>query len=230
MPVSIKVSKDLQRLLSNSNDGLAAKVRQRYMIKGAIKLKQAIVQDMIKGVSPVNGVGKWQKYSDSYKDVIRNKAAFRIIKGRVVRFGTGNEFGLSNKQFSSLRPNAAARKARTSAKKSGAALIKDLNADFMRRSSPTKQVSPVNLRHSGELHKSLKVFQAGGFLSTFRLVVEFRNKLADIHNRLGAGKSKVIRRLLPTRGGETFNRRISQNILSELQSAVNFVVKQFNGQ
>ena len=39
-------------------------------------------------------------------------------------------------------------------------------------------------------------------------MVGFSNFLADIHNRLGASKKKVIRRMLPTNKGETFNLNI----------------------
>jgi hypothetical protein len=86
------------------------------------------------------------------------------------------------------------------------------------------------MRLSGGLIKSLKAFTKGGFLANFRLVVEFRNKLADIHDRIGAGKSRVIRRLLPTRQNEKLNKRINDTVFRELEKAADFVAKTFNRQ
>ena len=70
-----------------------------------------------------------------------------------------------------------------------------------------KKRRPVNLKLTGELLRSLFVRVTKRGLS-----ISFDNKLADIHNRLGAGKSKVIRRMLPTNSGEQFNRRITKRL------------------
>lgn len=100
--------------------------------------------------------------------------------------------------------------------------------EFFRKSSPTKLISPVNLRHSGGLHKSLYTRTFGGVKQRFRLIIGFASFLADIHNNRGAGKSKVVRRMLPTERGEKFNRRITSSIVDELNKAVKTIVKQFN--
>ena len=67
-----------------------------------------------------------------------------------------------------------------------------------------KRIRPVNLKLTGELLKSLivKVTNKG-------IKISFDNKLANIHNKEGAGKSKTVRRLLPTEDGEEFNRSIT---------------------
>ena len=83
-----------------------------------------------------------------------------------------------------------------------------------------KSVRPVNLKLSGELHKSFFVS-----FKNNRIVIGFKNKLADIHNRLGAGKSKVVRRMLPTRPKEEFNRRISKGIRDELKDIISKVLR-----
>jgi len=88
-----------------------------------------------------------------------------------------------------------------------------------------KGISPVNLILSGKLHKDLKAFTIGGLTTSFRLVLKWKNKLADIHNRQGAGKSKTIRRLLPTESGESFNNTITNVMLNEVKKAVKRVVK-----
>jgi len=243
MPFKITMPKKFQKLLDpNSKEGLVAQTRKQFSKRGTVKVKQAIVQDMIRGISPVKGKGKWKRYSKSYKDVIQNKAAYRKVGGKIVRFSADNAHGFSNKQFSSLRPDGDARKARRvrpdgDARKARRVAqgnlkqkVKDMNSAFHAGANPKKQISPVNLRYSGKLHRSLKVFTSGGFLRNFRMITEFRNKLADIHNRLGAGKSKAIRRLLPTRKGERFNVKIEGVIFTELKKAADFVAKQFSGQ
>jgi len=189
MPAKITLSKDLKKLLDNKGpNGLVAQVRKEFNNRGPTKIKQAIIQDMIIGISPVKGKGKWTKYSDNYKDVIQGKAKFR---------GKGK----------------------------GALRTEEPDEDYLRKSSPTKRISPVNLRHTGGLHKSL-FSKISGVL----LIIGFDNFLADIHNRQGAGKPKAVRRLLPTEKGENFNRRIKSVIIKEVLKAVDTIAKKFSGQ
>jgi hypothetical protein len=91
-----------------------------------------------------------------------------------------------------------------------------------------KQVSPVNLKLSGVLHESLKVFGVGLLSKTYVLRVQFNDFLADIHNRRGASKKKVIRRLLPTESNEEFNYGLTQVLLRSLRESVGRVVKKFS--
>ena len=67
-----------------------------------------------------------------------------------------------------------------------------------------KRKRPVNLRLSGELMKSIY----SEVISRNKIRIGFNNFLADIHNRQGAGKSRVVRRMLPTNQGETFTDNI----------------------
>lgn len=79
-----------------------------------------------------------------------------------------------------------------------------------------KATSPVNLKLSNEMLKSLKARQnAKG-----EVLIAFKSKTAKFHDKLGAGKSKVIRRLLPRRGDKGFNPRIMKKILKTAQRAV----------
>lgn len=173
MTFKITLPPKTQRLLkSTRNKGLIKDVQNEFSKKGPVKIKQAIVQDLIKGISPVQGGGKYKKYSPTYKKEIRK--------------------GSSN---------------------------------TMRSARPTKSISPVNLRLTGTLHRSLK-----SFFKRNALIIQFKDFLADIHNRRGAGKSKVIRRLLPTEKGETFNRRINTVMIDQIKKAVDKVAKQFSGQ
>lgn len=212
MPIKINTPNNVKRLLTKTERGLIPKVRKEFAkTYNLARIKRTILQDMIKGVSPVKGGGKWKRYSKSYKEVIRGKAAYRRLKnGRVIRISAD-----------SVEPRF---------KKGKQNLVNDLNTDFRRSMKPTKRISPVNLRLSGQLHKSMFVTTVGGFLKTFRLRIGFKNKLADIHNRQGAGKSKVIRRLLPTQFNEKFNRRITSFIFDSLKKATEKVAKEFTRQ
>ncbi len=229
MTFKITTSRKFKKLLKdNDKDGLIPKVRKEFKKKGPLKVKHAIVQDMIRGISPVKGGGKWAKYSVSYKDIIKNRAAYRVIKGKVVRFSKFDD--ITSKEAKSLRASKEALSQIRGKQKDAKQLIKELNADYHKAASPSKRISPVNLRHTGKLHRSLKVFMKGGVLRRASLVIQFKHFLADIHNRRGAGKSKKIRRLLPTKKGETFNNRINTVMLDELKKAVDKIAKQFSGQ
>jgi len=118
-------------------------------------LKTEVRDSLLRGVSPVKGFGRFQKYSPLYLNQIKT-LYFRIGK----------------------RP------------------------------------SPVNLKLTGKLLESLftRVKRNG-------VVIGFDNFLADIHNREGAGKSKVVRRMLPTGSGESFSVSIT-NRLRESVAAV----------
>jgi hypothetical protein len=54
--------------------------------------------------------------------------------------------------------------------------------------------------------------------------VWFSDKKAKYHNDEGAGKSKVIRRMLP-KDGEDFSRNIQNKIVETLAKAIKSVIK-----
>lgn len=83
-----------------------------------------------------------------------------------------------------------------------------------------KRISPVNLKLSGQLHNSLSTIIKG-----FSLIIDFKDKLAKIHNKLGAGASKAIRRMLPTEKGEDFNDEIDRGLTKALANAVRKAIK-----
>jgi len=68
--------------------------------------------------------------------------------------------------------------------------------------------SPVNMLRTGKMLESLQIKQIRGKNG---LLIAFRNRLSVIHDKLGAGKSKVIRRLIP-RTGEEFKSSITKLI------------------
>lgn len=83
-----------------------------------------------------------------------------------------------------------------------------------------KKKSPVNLYLSGDMMASMKVTK-----DDKKVVVEFGSEVASYHNEQGAGRKKVIRRLLPTGDGETFNREIMKRIRDALKQAVNLIAR-----
>lgn len=201
--MKLEINKGLEKLLDRaSRKGLIPKIREDFKKRGPLKIKQSIMQDIIIGVSPVKGAGKWVKYSELYKDA---------IKGQPHTDKDGRKFVFRGKRKMYVSDNFK-------------------NTDVTSKANPKKAISPVNLRLSGALHKSLNVRPEGSTLSDFRIVIAFTHFLADIHNRRGAGKSKVIRRLLPNRRGEDFNRNIKTDIIKILKLSTEKVVKQFTGQ
>ena len=83
----------------------------------------------------------------------------------------------------------------------------------------SKKQSPRNLELTGEMLKSIKSVKARDYLRVW-----FSDKKAKYHNEEGAGKSKVIRRMLP-KDGEEFSRNIQNKIVEALGEAIKSVIK-----
>jgi hypothetical protein len=169
---------------------LVPEVRKQFRLKGPKEIRKALLRDLNKGISPVQGQGKFAPYSESYKLFISGKKHFRNYGGKVV--------------------------------------VLDGPDPMLGFASGTKRRSPVNLRFSGVLQAALKLFTTGGFTESFRLVFDWRDFLADIHNRRGAGKRKTVRRLLPTESGEQFNKEINDAVINQLNLAAKKVAKDFS--
>jgi len=186
-------AKDNKATYKKTKPELFKNIRKEFSLKGPTKVKQSIIQDTLRGISPVKGKGKFTKYSGSYKAAIRNEALrdsdgnyyiYRMVNGRRLKIKVKKK------------------------KLSGRNYVQE-------QSGGMKRVSPITLRLSGELHRSLKATVKGGFWRASRLVIVWDHYLADIHNRQGAGKSKVVRRMLPTNTGERFNRTIEATLFNE---------------
>ena len=160
--------------LVRSTSSLVPEVRKEFRRIGPKSIRQKLLQNVRAGLSPVDGKGRFKKYSKGYRDEIRRARSKR-----------------------------------------------------MREANPKKRPTKVTLNLSGTLHRSLKLFTSGGFTETFKLVFDWDNFLADIHNNLGAGKSKIVRRILPTKKGETFNESINDEILLKLNNAAKNVIRKF---
>ena len=77
-----------------------------------------------------------------------------------------------------------------------------------------KKLRPVNLKLSGEMYKSLSVRSVKNGVQ-----VSFKDPKAVYHDRLGAGKSKVIRRLLPGKG-EQFSKTVIDPVMKKLDNEI----------
>ena len=154
MPVTIKKRFKTLEALKNTR-----KVFNPLVEQFIVPLLKEIIR---KGLSPVQGEGRFKKYSKSY---------LKAIEGS--------------------------------------------QGDFK-----SKKKSPVNLTLSGDMLKETKVKKTEN-----GLILSIDHWLADIHNRQGAGKSKVIRRLLPTESGETFTREITKRLREALLQAVKIITR-----
>ena len=127
------------------------------------EVKSLIVdQSILKGISPVEGEGRFESYSDSYKDA--------IDQGRYSEF--------------------------------------------------SKKKLPVNLKLSGKMLDSFFVnkIKAG-------IQIGFKHFLADIHTTQGAGKSKVIRKMLPLKKGEEFKTSIRNGIIKLVKNELSKILR-----
>ena len=57
---------------------LVPEVRKEFRNTAIKKVRQAVLRDVSKGISPVMGKGKFEKYSESYKKLI-TRSLFGII-------------------------------------------------------------------------------------------------------------------------------------------------------
>lgn len=83
-----------------------------------------------------------------------------------------------------------------------------------------KRLSPVNLKLSGQLHSSFATIKRA-----FSLLMEFKDKVAVFHDRIGAGKKKSIHRMLPTRSGEKFNNEIDKGLSKILKNSLKKAIR-----
>jgi hypothetical protein len=119
------------------------KYRDEFIKQTSNELQGLILNEIENGRSPVQGFGRFAKYSDSY--------------------------------------------------------LKQINRGLF-----DKKPRPVNLTLSGQLLNTLKITPKESDIE-----ITFTDELFDVHNKQGAGKSKTVRRMLPTNKGEKFSRSIT---------------------
>lgn len=155
---------------------------QRKALKDVVKvLDREIVSTILKGRSPVKGEGRFKRYSQSYRQEIKGEAYLNP--------DSGEYFIFRNVKGRVIPIEVENKKIKQS------------------KEFRDKKVSPVNLKLTGKLLSSFFI----RLKNATTLIIGFDNELADIHNRQGAGKSKVVRRMLPSKG-ERFNASITRKI------------------
>ena len=78
-----------------------------------------------------------------------------------------------------------------------------------------KRLRPVNLKVTGELLDSQRVTIGPNGVN-----VRYTDEKFIYHNETGAGKSRVLRRMLPTRAGEEFSRALTKWLRDTAQKIV----------
>lgn len=176
MSISIKVQRSFTKLGADKLE----KSKIKFYQKVADQLPGVILDNWNKGISPVQGVGRFQQYSKSYIEQIEhNRKAERS----------------NNKN------------AEKSLKKGLVAVDKRAHgtAEIFRG----KQRSPVNLRLTGFMHKSIRA--TADFL---KATIYIDSPYAKYHN--GAGK--VDRHILP-KGNESFSSLIMKKLRDLLKES-----------
>lgn len=152
MPIKVKTSLSVLKKFNQD-----VKVRFNSELKDGVIGYELIrtIQDIIrKGISPVEGEGRFEKYSDSYRSAIK--------KGYL---------------------------------------------------GAQKRPSPVSMFLSGEMLGSLRIVERAK-----KLFIQFDDKKAFWH-QYGKGNLPV-RKLLPTRFSDRFNKRINQLVVTALKNSV----------
>jgi hypothetical protein len=139
-----KLRDQLRLILNRSLRGAVKQIQSEAARADYSPMIKEIKSLISKGVSPVAGIGRFVRYSKSYRDAI--KAGHKSLEEK------------------------------------------------------KNQTSPVNMKLTGEMLNSLDTVQRSG-----KVFIEFGDDKAAFHNNSGAGKSRVIRRLLPDAEGERFN-------------------------
>ena len=77
----------------------------------------------------------------------------------------------------------------------------------------SKKVRPVNLKLTGKMRNSLRFDKL-----QYGIRIKYTDEKFEIHNFLGAGKSHVIRPILPL-GNQRFTRKIEQRLFKAFKNA-----------
>lgn len=178
MSISIKIEKNFTKLGFEK----IQKAKSKFYVDVAAALPDLIIGLYNKGISPVEGVGKFKQYSKSYVEQIEyNRKADK-----------------------------------SNVKQAEKSLKKGLDAVDKRKGGTAeifrgKLKSPVNLKLTGFMHKSIR-----SFYDTESVTIKFDSPIAKYHN----GEGKVDRHILP-KGNEKFSSLIMKKLRDLLRNAFN---------
>ena len=157
------LGKKLKELTTDKLKQAIENANRQWTAIMATELKNTIVKTIQSGMSPVEGFGRYQGYSKSYSEAIR--------EGRYRQYG--------------------------------------------------KKLRPINLTLSGTMLRSIKSRQGKD-----NLTIYFSSPIAKYHDEMGAGKSKIIRRMLPSQPNEKFSKTIWTNIIERYNRILKQQLKQ----
>lgn len=175
----------------------------------AVRLRQKILDLVLKGISPIEGAGRFPEY----KSVTRNRAAEALVSGlRKDARSRARDFGSKDEDVKALR--SAARTAKAGIKLGYPDTVKD---EF-----PSKRRRPVNLLLSGQFLRQLKSFPRRLNLIAVGFFTQYGIKLEQGHRDGVNGQPS--RPIIPTEG-ETFTKVIRADIIKTYTSAVKDYLK-----
>lgn len=214
MSIQVKVTKKYdpnfyqQQLARNVN---------KFYADVALQMPYILVSTIQKGISPVEGVGRFQKYSQSYLDQIDGKVKFVYMNGHAVAVRPKLE--VKRKNLYGAEFNKGAKKGQlfhNEYKKGTFSAISVKAEAFPKGLGVGKLKSPVNLTKTGVMLGTIRstIKPEGVYLS-------FDSKIAKYHNDEGVGKAKTKRFMLPNKPGQTFSSLIMKKLRDMLKSALN---------
>jgi hypothetical protein len=185
----------IEKIFKESFKDLNKKFRKEL---GVINIAKLIVDTIKKGISPVFGAAtRFVKYSQNYIDVIQGKARFIGSKG-------GGSVRIEAPKSTTLKKNKAFGG-------TGFSAGKEKIHYFQKGMGVGKKIAPVSLHLTGEMLSTLEYDPKTGKLTASDEKWKWHNE--------GAGKLPV-RRLLPTKPNEKFNRLIQNKITEALTKAI----------
>lgn len=197
--MSVKIRKKLQVLT------LIERAREDFKEDLIKEIPPEIKKTIEGGSSPVKA-SKHQKYSQSYIDQIEGKAKYFKNKK------TGNTFKVVPKM---LEGEQTSLKFLKSGKVKQGKTKKATFEKFEKGLGVGKKKSPVNLKLTGEMHKSMKTMKTPNGLEVY-----FTDEKAEWHNKGVPENNLPARRILPTNKDEEFNLNIWRRIKKVIQEAI----------
>ena len=192
MPVRIK-KKFISKLLADKPKKITDDVRKDFARRVNFFIKGVVLDSIKKGISPVNIRKAYPKNTGGKSRYQKySKSYVEAMQGKAAYFTKNG------------------RVIRAEIDQSDKELVK-----FSKELYGNKKQRPVNLKLSGKMLNSLK----SKIVKNGKIRLWFSDEKAKYHDKLGAGKSKVIRRLLPD-NNEEFNRAIQRKIIDTAGEAV----------
>jgi len=207
MSISLKIEKKFTKLGTD----FIEQSKKKFYAEAAKQLPYVIASTIQKGISPVEGIGRFKQYSPSYVDQ---------IEGRVKFFRKGSKTIAIRPDIETKQGKSIAEHSKITYKNGAIAPGKLIGAHsklsfkgslFAKGLGHGKLKSPVNMTVTGVMVGSIQ----GDVVSNGALI-SFNSPIAKYHN----GQGRVDRHILP-KGSETFSSLIMKKLRDLLREAFN---------